>query len=346
MIVRLASIGFGNVGHALLPMLVEKADELQRRYQLTFAFSGALTRTAGGWIAPAGVSATQLLASGWPTGDIPAGAEPFSGDAQAFIAACPADIVLELTTLQPESGHPAIEHIRAALQAGRHVVTANKGPIAHAYPELLALAARQGVALRFESAVMDGTPIFNLAESSLPVTTICGFRGLLNSTSNFVLGRMAAGETLELALQAARHLGIAEAVPTYDLEGWDAAVKATIVANVLMEANLRPADVRRIGLGSEAMRREHLALPPGRTLKQVVDCVRDGDTVRVEVRLEALPSSDVLAHLAGMEAALMLHTDTMQDLVIIEGEGGPGQTAFGVIADIVTISTRPPLSIG
>jgi homoserine dehydrogenase len=340
MVVRLAGIGFGNVGHALQKLLMEKADELERRYQLAFAFSGALTRTAGGWIAPAGVSAAQLSASGWPAGDIPAGAEPFRGNVQEFIAACPADIVLELTTLEPETGHPAIGHIRAALQAGRHVVTANKGPVAHAYPELLALATRQSVALRFESTVMDGTPIFNLVESSLPVTTISGFRGLLNSTSNFVLGRMAAGETLESALQAARHLGIAEAVPTYDLEGWDAAVKATIVANVLMDAHLRPADVKRIGLGSEAMRREHLALPPGRILKQVVDGVRDGDSVLVEVRLEALPSSDVLAHLAGMEAALVLHTDTMQDLVIIEGEGGPGQTAFGVLADLIAISTR------
>jgi homoserine dehydrogenase len=107
-----------------------------------------------------------------------------------------------------------------------------------------------------------------------------------------------------------------------------------------MDAHLRPTDVKRIGLGSEAMRREHLALPPGRTLKQVVDCTREGDTICVEIRLEALPPSDVLAHLSGMEAALVLHTDTMQDLVIIEGKGGPGQTAFGVVADLVAISTR------
>lgn len=337
---RLASLGFGNVGRALAQMLADKADELQRRYDLTLTFTGIYTRSAGGVVWPDGRSAREVAAMAWPPSEHGGGgaAARTAGEALDFIRDVPADVVLELTTLHPQSGQPAIEHIRAALTMGKHVVTANKGPIAYAYRELRALASEHGVALRFESTVMDGTPIFRMAEAALPATTISGFRGLLNSTSNYVLDRMARGETLEQAIAGAQRLGVAEANPSNDLEGWDAAVKATVLANVLMGADLRPSDVRREGLGADAMRRAEAERQPGQTLKQVVEASRDGATVSAQVRLVALPVSDLLAHLSGMEAALLLHTDTMQDLTLIEGEGGPGQTAFGVMADLVTIA--------
>ena len=100
---------------------------------------------------------------------------------------------------------------------------------------------------------------------------------------------MAQGETLEEAVADAQPLGIAEADPSNDLEGWDASVKATVLANVLMGADLRPADVRREGLGAEAMRRAQAALLPGQTLKQVAEAERDGDAITARVRLVALP---------------------------------------------------------
>ncbi|MBF6591089.1 MAG: homoserine dehydrogenase, partial [Ktedonobacterales bacterium] len=251
---------------------------------------------------------------------------------------CPADVLIEVTTLDPATGQPALDAIRSALTAGKHVVTANKGPIAHGYRELRALADMRGVALRFESTVMDGTPIFSMVEASLPATTIDAFRGLLNSTSNYVLGRMAQGETLEGAVASAQRIGIAEADPSNDLEGWDAAVKATVLANVLMGADLRPQEVTREGLGAEAIRQAHRALLPGQTLKQVVEARREGGDVVARVALAALPPSDLFAHLSGMEAALRLTTDTLGELTLVEGDGGPGQTALGVLADIVAVA--------
>ncbi len=336
--IRLASLGFGNVGRAVTIMLAEKAAELQRRHDLTFLFAGALTRTAGSWVSVRGATPQDLAASGWPARNPPDGAEYTGMEPVRFVATCPADIVLELTTLHPESGQPAIDYIRAALAAGRHVVTANKGPIAYAYTELMRLAAEHGVALRFESTVLDGTPLFNMVESSLPVTRISRVRGLLNSTTNYALSRMAGGETLDAAILEAQRIGIAEADPASDLDGWDAAVKATILANVLMTADLRPVDIERSGLGGRAMVERQKTLLPGRTLKQVVECRRHSDSVHGYVRLEALPMEDPLAHLSGMETGLVLRTDTMGDLTLIEGEGGPGQTAFGLIADLVTVS--------
>jgi homoserine dehydrogenase len=337
---RLFSLGYGNVGRALARMLAEKANELHARHNVTFSYTGVSTRSAGFVGMPEGMSATQLVEAGWPMGRAGAPAPPALRDVRALIHECPADVVLELTPLNPHSGQPAIDHIRAALEAGRHVVTANKGPIAYAYRELRALAEERDLALRFESTVMDGTPIFGMVENCLPATDVAGFRGLLNSTSNYVLGRMAGGETLEQAVEGARRVGIAEADPSYDLDGWDASVKATVLANVLMDADLRPGDVRREGLGAEAMRAAHLALLPGQTLKQVVEAERRDGAVAAWVRLAALPPSEVFAHLSGMETALLLRTDTMGDLTLIEGEGGPGQTALGVLADLVAIAER------
>lgn len=339
MIVRVLSLGFGNVGQALARMLAHKEATLRDDYDLTFTFTGIYTRTTGALAFPDGVTAGQLVDLGWPPSADSQLVTAGPADPLEFIRSCPADAVLELSALNPMTGQPATDYIRAALRAGRHAVTANKGPIAHAYRELRALAAENGVRLRFESTVMDGTPIFGMSEASLPVTVLEGFRGLLNSTSNYVLSLMAQGATVEEGVSAAQQVGVAEANPAYDLEGWDASVKATVLANVLMGADLRPQDVRREGLGAEAMRAAQAALPTGHTLKQVVEATREADgAVVARVRLVTLPPDDFFAHLSGMETAVTLHTDTMRDLTIVEGEGDPGQTAFGVLADLVNIA--------
>jgi homoserine dehydrogenase len=335
---RVALLGCGNVGHALLAMVAEKANDLRDEQNLMLTFTGGLTRSAGGWIAPNGVDAAALQASGWPQGSAPVGAQPFTGDGVAFARECPADVLVELTALNPLTGQPATDHIRAALESGKSAVTANKGPIAHAYRELRDLAAAKGQRLRFESTVMDGTPIFGMVEACLPVTQVASLRGPLNSTSNFILSRMARGESLEDALAGAQALGIAEANPSYDLEGWDASVKATVLANVLMGADLRPAEARREGLGAEAMRRAQAELAPGQTLKQLVEVTREGDEITARIFIVALPEDDILGRLSGMETGLQLRTDTMGELALIEGEGGPGQTALGVLADLVAIA--------
>jgi homoserine dehydrogenase len=341
---RLALVGCGKVGRALLAMLAEKEAALRERNGLTLSITGGMTRSSGGWILPAGVRASDLAATGWPKGSAPAGSRPFAGYAARFAAECPADVDVELTTLNPRTGQPALDTIRAALGAGHHVVTANKRPIAHAYRELRELAEAHGVALRFESTVMDGTPVFGMVEACLPATEIRGFRGTLNSTSNYVLSQMARGDKLELALASARRLGIAEADPSNDLDGWDAAVKATVLANVLMEADLRPQDVVREGLGAEAMRRAQETLELGHVLKQLAEARREASGVVARVTLTSLPLSDLMASTGPGETALRLSTDTMGELTLVEGDGGPGQTAFGIIADLVAIARRTALS--
>jgi homoserine dehydrogenase len=343
---RIGLLGCGNVGTRLIRLLAAKDEALRREYGLALTISGAFTRRAGGWIAADGLALAALAASGWPDGAAPEGMQPFSGDGVTFARDCPADLLVEITTLNPMDGQPALDHVRAALESGKHVATANKGPIAHALRELRALASARGVGLRFESTLMDGTPIINMMEYCLPVTEIISFRGLLNSTSNYVLSLMAGGKTLEEAVAEAQHAGVAEANPANDLDGWDASVKATVIANALMGADIRPADVRRVGLGAVAMRLAHAALKPGESLKQVVNGWRKDGTVVAEVSLQALPPGDTLGSLSGMETGVRLLTDTMRELTLIEGDGDPTQTAMGILSDIVNIARVYPKAPG
>ncbi len=334
---RLALVGFGNVGRAFVGLLKEKAEVLSSRYDLTCAITGVATRSRGGFLATEGEE-LDLSEDGLPPEDAPPGAMLHVTDTLTFIRACPADVLIEISTLSPLDGQPAIRHIRAALESGRHVITANKGPIANAYGELRDLALERGLALRFESTVMDGTPIINLAEFCLPASRIAGFRGIVNATTNVVLTAMEDGRTLEDGIAEAQRLGIAEADPSFDLDGWDASAKAAVLANALMDASVTPAQVERLEPGAEAMRRLAAALPAGQVLRQVAEGQRLGANVRCTVRLETLPASHLFAQVRGTKSILTLQTDTMNAVTIMEDESGPRQTAFGLLSDLVAIA--------
>jgi homoserine dehydrogenase len=342
---RLIIAGYGNVGRELGALLAEKADDLRERYALDVRVAGVVTGRHGGWSAvdPAGIEPAAIAATDWPrSGDLPGGAQAFDGDALALIAAAPAETLIEISPLNPATGEPALSYVRAALAQGMDVITANKGPIALAYHELRASFAAQGRQLRFESTVIDGLPVINLVEFTLPATQILGARAIVNATSNFILSGLAAGQSFEETLARAQAIGIAEADPSMDLDGWDAAVKLTILANVLMGADLRPSDVDRFSSAAQMVEMVATAAP-GTVVKQVAALVRDParpQGIRATVALEALQAGDPLAGIGQGKAALVLHTDTMGDVTIIEGPGTPRQTAFGVLADLVTIARQ------
>ena len=157
-------------------------------------------------------------------------------------------MAVELTTLNPSTGEPATRHIRAAFARRMHVVTANKGPIAHAYAALRDEAARAGVGFRFESSVMDGAPVFNLWRHTMPGVKVLGFTGVLNSTSKVVIETMERGGSFDSGLALARNMGITEADGAFDVEGWDSAAKTAALANVLMDAHTSPQQVSARGI--------------------------------------------------------------------------------------------------
>lgn len=339
--VRLALVGFGSVGRRFAEQLLGPYARALRARGVRVRVTGVATARHGLVIDERGVDlrrALRLVARGRSLELLPRGRGV--RDVRTFIARVPADVLFEITTLDPRSGQPATRHVRQALARGLHVVTANKGPVAFSLRSLTALASRRGRRFLHEGAVMDGTPVFNLVARCLPGTRITGFRGTLNSTTNLVLSRMEQGRSRAAAVAEAQALGIAEADPGNDLDGWDAAVKGCALANALLGASLRPAQVTRRGIGRLGPLDARRALGAGKRLRLVVRGGRAGGRVRVRVSPERVPLGDPLSG-SGPDAALVLETDLMGEIGVFERGASVDQTAYALLSDLLEIVRRP-----
>ncbi len=362
----LVLVGFGNVARRFVTLLDEQRAALALEHGLSLRVVGIATRRHGRIAAPRGLD-TRALGAAATRGEMLArpkglgfgartpGPSAAAGSASsvAFLRRLLADesfarraqagrlVVVETTTLDVNDGRPAIDHVRAALAGGAHVVTANKGPAAFAYAALASLAERAQRRFLFEGTVMDGIPIFNLVRDTLPCVRVLGFRGVVNATTNYILTALERGETFPRALAAMQAAGIAEADPSLDVDGWDAAAKASVLANVLLGARLTPHDVGREGLDDGTTARVAAARARSRRVKLVVRGVREARGVRADVRLEELPSTDLLAGLEGEQNALMLQTDILGEVAIVQRGSGLTQTAYALLSDVVAVSRDP-----
>jgi homoserine dehydrogenase len=248
-----------------------------------------------------------------------------------------ASLLIELTTLNPLDGQPALQHIRTGLEVGMNVITANKGPVAYAQTEMQSLAREKHVQFRFEATVMDGLPLINLAEFTLQAVGMRSFRALLNTTSSYVLHLIEQGHSLEDAIRQAQQLGIAEADPWYDLDGLDAAMKTTILANNLLGGQLTPSQVKRTGMRDISLE-EIRAASSRRTPIRLVSQVRSQDgLISAEVSPLRIDASDVLYNATGTTSIISLETEAMGTITLVEHEPTVIQTAYGVLSDLITI---------
>jgi len=315
---KLALIGYGNVGRALAALIRRKKSEFP------FEVTGIHTAHHG----------TAIWSDGLP---LKPQFGPAAKSADAFLDAARADVAVELTTLNPVTGQPAVSHIRSAFARGLHVVTANKGPIAHAYSELRDEASRCKLMFRFEATVMDGAPVFNLVRNDLPGVSVVGFTGVLNSTSKIVIETMEHGGTFEEGLDRARRMGIAEADASFDLEGWDSAAKTAALANVLMDAATNPQSIPTRGITRLTPDRVRRLYRDGKTVRIVSRAKRTGNGVSLRVRAEVLDQNDILACVHGTSNLLLLHTDLMGTIGTVSVSPAVEQTAYGVFIDLVDI---------
>jgi len=324
---NLCLLGFGNVNRTLVRLLESKNQGLQER-GISWRISGIATRRMG-WIAnPNGLNVDEIPSV---TGS--------AINVREWLNAARADVLFEATSLNLKDGQPASDHIRAALESGAHAITANKGPIVHAYEELSCLALKQGRKFLFESTVMDGAPIFSMFRDSLPLVHLRGFRGVLNSTTNVILSGMEAGLSFEQSLKQAQELGIAESDPTHDVDGWDATVKTAALIRVLMGLPIRIEEIQREGivrLTGEAVRE---ARAVGKPYKLVCRAQRNASHVNASVRPEQVPLSDPLAGVEGTSSIIYLETDVFPGLTITEDNPGLKATAYGMLADFVRAVT-------
>jgi homoserine dehydrogenase len=338
---RALLVGFGNVGRQLARIVTLEREQFPNLRDLDLSVVAVLTASRGALVNPAGVDLTRALYEVESEGRF-SNLNPEFQQLRSMeaVEALDYDVLVELSTLNiEENGEPALSYIEKALARGKHSVTANKGPIAFAYSDLVVLAEAENCALLFESTVMDGAPIFSMGREGLKGSEILELEGVLNSTTNFVLTRMELGDSAGQAVRLAQELGFAEADPNHDLEGWDAAVKICILANVLMGANLTPFDVEREGITTLTQQDLGAALGRGQHLKLVCRAWREFSRVRAEVKVRPVAHESLFGLTSGSASALRISTDLMGPIAICQEEPTPYDTAYGVLSDLMIINS-------
>ena len=347
-------VGFGNVGRRFAHLLEDKSVRLRGDYDLSWRVVGIATKHHGTAydargldlvkalkLAEAGSSLSSLIGpeSGRMIAPGASGLELIkhaTGESKA--RKLEHLVVVETTLLDIERGQPATDHVIAALRGGAHVVTANKGPVAFAYREILSSTGMAHRRFLFEGAVMDGIPVFNLVRETLPAVEILGFRGVINTTTNYILTAMESGRTFGDALAEMQAAGIAEADPSIDIDGWDAAAKIAAMVNVFMRGAATPRTIDRTGI--RAITRDQVldAMRRGKRIRLVASAERqDGHAVGRVAPVE-LDAGDPLASLGGMQNMLVLHTDVLGSIGIQQLDGGLIQTAYALLSDLVTVA--------
>ena len=335
---RIALLGFGNVGQAFARLLDRKRDMLLKEHALSFSITGIATLRHGVVIDPQGIDlsrALQLVSTNCDLGEC---SKLQISDPIQFIRSCEADVLAENTPINYMDGQPAVDFLRTGLLSGMHVITANKGPLVHAYQELTQLAERAGRKFYFESAVMDGAPIFSLFRECLPGSVLLGFSGILNSTTNLILTRMENGESFEQAVAYAQSIGIAETDPSGDIDGWDASVKVAALATVLMGMPLKPIQVERTGMRNLSSEQIRQATSQGKRWKLVCTARREGQEIHARVCPTLVGADSPLFGVNGTSSIITFETDVLPHLSIVEGNPGPETTAYGLLADLINLA--------
>ncbi len=339
---RALILGFGNVGQKMAEILTLERAGFPGLRELKLDVVGLFTLRHGALAGSLdlGQAVTAMRSDGRLPADHP---QATAMAALEAVRTLDYDVLIELTVLSiRDRGEPALSYVREALQRGRHVVTANKGPLAFAYHELATLARERDAFLLHESTVMDGAPLFALARSALRGCTIRGVSGILNSTTNYVLSEMERGVALADAVQSAQAEGFAEADPAHDLEGWDAAAKITVLANALMGSNQTPLEVDREGILGVTAARAQAVLAAGSRLKLVCRAWREAGRLHTRVGLEELPAMHPFSTLSATGSVLRIETDLMGPIVVAQEEPTLCDTAYGVLNDLLTIAAELP----
>ena len=325
---RVCFIGFGNVGRALARLLMAKSAELRENYGIEWEITGVATRRMGWRASEDRIDVAKLLA-----GNDETRAEISIND---WLARARPDVVFETTSLNPESGQPAIDYLRACLQHGAHTITANKAPIVYAYDELNEIARAQGKKFFFESTVLDSAPVFSLFRETMPAVKIRGFSGAFNSTTNVILETMEAGRSFAEGVKTAQELGVAETDPSHDVDGWDSTMKICAIARVMLRAPLLPRDVRREGIRGLDPAMLQTARAEGKPYKLLSRATVNVDgSVTASVRPEQIALSDPLGAVRGTSLAIHFELDTIPGLTIISHRPNLQSTAYGLLADFI-----------
>lgn len=333
--IKIGTIGCGHIGTGLLSLLAAKRELLKGRFGLEIEVDFISGRSRGTLAAAGGVdieAASRALRdersllglAGAVREPIPLG---------RLLDDYPVDAVCEMAPTDVHTGEPGLSVMREALSRGISVVTSSKGALVVAMAELKELAAKNGASLRFESSVMAGTPVLNLARGPLAGCEIKSVRGIVNGTTNYILTKMGQGTSYADALAEAQRSGFAEADPSGDVDGWDAAAKACILSGELFGANISIDDVDRTGISDVSADDVARARADGRAIRLIAAVTREGASVRPEL----VAADDPLAGVDGAANALIFKTDDLGEITIMGRGAGPRETASGLLSDLIEL---------
>ncbi len=306
-------IGFGTVGKGFFELLYRKRNVLS----LNNVSINEIVDMKYGYIKNPGNDVIKEVEGGkiFPKEDV-----------LSVIKESDADIVCEFTWLDLKTAEPAYSHIKTALQLGKHVITTNKGPPALKYKELVTLANKNHVKFLMKGTVMAGTPSYNLLEL-VPGAEVRSVRGIMNGTTNYILTSMENGKSFSSALREAQELGYAEADPTNDVDGLDAAAKVTIISHILGWKH-EFSDVKIKGIRD---------VTPEQA-KEKTKLIAYADEQSIYVKPLKLERNDILSGVSGVTNAIEIDTDTLGKIFSAGPGAGKVQTAQAVLTDLVTIT--------
>ena len=319
---RVGIAGLGTVGASVVRVLADKAAEL--------------TRQCGRPIVVAAVSARDRARD---RGVDLSGAAWFD-DPMELAKSNSIDVFVELIGGEEGAARACVE---AALQAGRHVVTANKALLARHGLEMAAIAEKNGVLLNYEAAVAGGIPVIKTMREALAGNTVSRVFGILNGTCNYILTRMEAeGLSFEECLKDAQRLGYAEADPTFDIEGHDTAHKLAILTSLAFGSRIAPDDIYLEGISNITQADIRAASELGYRIKLLGVAQRTEEGIEQRVHPTMVPTASVIAQVNGVTNAVAIETDIVGELLLSGLGAGGNATASAVVGDIADIAKSRP----
>lgn len=336
--VNLALIGFGNAARAFARILLEKEAVLAAEFGVKVAITAIATGSHGALVDEQGIDLREAIRQLEEDGHFAPGHPAYRKLSGLDIAQMHGyDCLVELSPLNIFTGQPALSHIEAALAQKKNVISANKGPIAWAFSRLRDMAAEEGVGFYYETTVMDGTPVFNLAQKTLRHCKVTCVEGILNTTTNFVLEELAKGQPYDAVMEEGRRRGFVEADPSMDLDGWDAAAKLTALLNVLMDAGITPMDIDRTGIGGVTAEQLADAKARGKVIKLLCHGHRDAQGLHAWVRPTEVEAGSLWATITGTSSVVAIETDLMGRVTVVEHDPELPQTGYGIYSDLVRL---------
>jgi len=337
--VGLALVGLGNVGRRFLRLLMEHNDTLREKYGLAFSVHCVID-SSGVAVSVDGFDLAHLLehkGRGLKLRELREFDEGLTLAVALDSVQC--DILLEASPVDLNTGNPGLSNCRTALDHGLHLVLANKAPLALAQAELDRLAADVDVGILYSATFCGGLPVLNIVRRDMVCGKILGFRGIFNSTTNFILEEMLKGRSYADALSETQERGIAEADPSIDVGGWDTAAKLVIAANSIVDAMITLANVSVSGIEDvqldwlEQCRRE------GSVLKLVATAERIDTEWRFQVEPTPMPVASFLGSCSGWEMAIEIQSDIYGKSFHKLWEREPVPTAASMLRDAVHLAT-------